>query len=1125
MKNTAYLILASALLLSSSFLGSMKASEVLWSIGTTDQSSADLALGADHPEKAFPQKFPKDPLFIIGKSDPLQDWPAIQSADRSDLGDHRNHAYQIAFGLKAPVTGPCRLIIDLVDVDKNRWPSAQMVVTVNNHPLPVQAAKPGNTNDTLDNHPEKGEHQSLTFDFPGEDLRTDCNVISIMVSGRWILYDALHLETPDRAVLTPPTGVMLGEVTTDNSLSGTKDAPTQALRVPIYWFPPAASASVQNGSLSNGTGATHSVDLNPGYQVVEFVMPAVHNETPVTVSLASGGQTCTADPVVVKPMRMWTIYILPHSHHDLGYTDIQPHIIDQQMHNFDVALDQINKTKDYPKDARFIWNAEVLWSLDDYLNHYPEKTPDIVAAIKDGSIYPNGWYADELTGLCRPEELLRLSTFGMKLQEKTNIPIDSAMLSDVALLSWGSIQALNEAGIRYLSYGFNGGDRDGYTRATTEDKPFYWVSPSGTNKLLFWAPWQGYHLASGSGHLQTLETQQALLSHLEKLEADHYPYDMIYVRWAGFGDNAAPDEGLAPFVKSWNETHLSPHFIITDTSTAFHALEDKYGKQLPVLKGELTPYWEDGAGSSAHETALNRQAAEQLVQAETLFALLKPQQTPVDSFYQAWRKVLLYDEHTWGAWDSIRQPTRPGVLEQWKYKQAFAVEADKESQDLLTKSGADRGPALTGQFDVFNTCNWTRSDVVTLSKEASAIGDVVKDTDGKPVLSQRLSTGELAFWAKDVPPLASKRFTVVAGKNPAGLGSLKVGDLELSNSFLTLKLDPKSGGITEWTYTDHPDNLIDTTKAKLNDFAYVLGAGLDKVQYPGTPTITVKESGPLVASLLVQSSAPGAKSLSREIKIYNGSPRVDLIDHLDKTDVLDVEAGHVAFPFNLPDGQVRLDSQFAVVRPEIDQIPGANKNWFTVSRWADVSNAGYGVTLATQDAPLVEVGGITATIPRQQSNPNVFLKKLDPTQTLYSYIFNNHWETNYKASQSGMLTYRYSLQSHHEYNALAASRFGIELSQPLLAFPASGPGTSVPRMTIDPDNLLVTAFKNSDDGKAWIVRFFNPSDVAVSAEMKWSQPQPTKFWQSDMSEKPLKKIDGKVTVPAWSLLTVRAEPR
>ena len=53
---------------------------------------------------------------------------------------------------------------------------------------------------------------------------------------------------------------------------------------------------------------------------------------------------------------------------------------------------------------------------------------------------------------------------------------------------------------------------------------------------------------------------------------------------------------------------------------------------------------------------MNRAAAERLTQAETLFAMLPPKTYPAEDFYEAWRNVILYDEHTWGAHNSISQP-------------------------------------------------------------------------------------------------------------------------------------------------------------------------------------------------------------------------------------------------------------------------------------------------------------------------------------------------------------------------------------------------------------------------------------------------------------------------------------
>ena len=47
-------------------------------------------------------------------------------------------------------------------------------------------------------------------------------------------------------------------------------------------------------------------------------------------------------------------------------------------------------------------------------------------------------YFNTLTGLCRPEELIRLFRFGTQLRAQTGATLDSAMISDVPGYTWGS---------------------------------------------------------------------------------------------------------------------------------------------------------------------------------------------------------------------------------------------------------------------------------------------------------------------------------------------------------------------------------------------------------------------------------------------------------------------------------------------------------------------------------------------------------------------------------------------------------------------------------------------------------------------------------------------------------------
>ncbi|NVM24188.1 MAG: glycoside hydrolase, partial [Desulfobacterales bacterium] len=387
---------------------------------------------------------------------------------------------------------------------------------------------------------------------------------------------------------------------------------------------------------------------------------------------------------------------------------------------------------------------------------------------------------------------------------------------------------------------------------------------------------------------------------------------------------------------------------------------------------------------------------------------------------------------------SISQPDSDFTKAQWKIKQAFALDADTKSQKLLKSSLAGRQNAAktVAAVDVFNTCSWARTDLVVLPKDWNLPGDMVKDADGQWVHSQRLSTGELAFVAKNVPPLAAGRFTF--GIYPPVLlpiiqGSAKVNGTRLSNALLTVTIDDKTGTIASFKRKDISFDLVNGKSGLgLNDYFYVAGRDPKDPQRNGRVKVRVKERGPLVASLLIESAAPGCHKLTREVRIIAWIDRVDIINIIDKQKIYKQEGVHLAFPFNVPEGVMRMDTPWAVVQPEVDQLPGACKNYFTVQRWVDVSNEDYGVTWATVDAPLVEVGAITSD-PRGKTVG--WIKHIEPSTTLYSYVMNNYWETNYKAGQEDPTTFRYSIKPHKRFDSGSAARFGTERSQPLIAVP------------------------------------------------------------------------------------------
>ena len=1088
----------------------------LLQIGKPDGRNAEFALAP----KGY-NKFTEDGFFVVGASNPGQTWPYVHPGPSDGWAGGRAHTFTILFGLKdAPPAGTCKLTLALLDTQGKTPPRLQIRI----NDLKLEKALPkGGGDKTVNGAFDKGKKLTIPFAFTASALKAGDNRIEITTTqGSWMLYDAVTLEGPSDLAFAPTSLTLLDGIKAPPVLLRRGDSLVQPVQVAIRHFGPPAEAVIRVGDL-----ATTHAQLALGANLVSVPLQPVETTTTLTVTVGLQGKTLATQAVALKPVRRWTVYILPHSHVDIGYTQLQTVIEQKQMANIETAIEMARASAANPEGERFKWNVEVLWAVESYIKQSPEHERKFIDAVKAGWIGLDAFYANELTGLCRPEELVRLVDFAGRLSKKHGLTIDSAMISDVPGLTWGLTTVLGHAGVKYISDGVNYSDRIGGSRVIWQDRPMYWLSPSGKQKVLFWTPYCGY----STGRLKA-NMEVELLGRLAELEEQGYPYDVFQMRW-NTGDNGPPDTKMVDVVRRWNAKIAWPRLMIATTSQAYHALESRWGAKLPVYRGDFTPYWEDGAASSARETALNRASAERLAQAEALWALLAPARYPAEGFWAAWRDVILYSEHTWGASRSVSEPESEMTKGQWKIKQAFALDAAAQSEKLLAGALAARdksdGGAAKQAFDVFNTSSWPRTGLVTVPPALSANGDRVLDAEGQPVPAQRLTSGELVILARDVPPLAARRYTVNAGK-AAAQGKAFARGATLGNAALSVKLSLATGAVSELRCKGVRANLVDPkSPTALNDYFYLPGGDLKDLVTSGIPKITVKETGPLVASLLVESDAPGCKKLTREVRVVDGQDCIELYNTIDKLPILAKEGVHFGFGFNVPGGQMRLESTLAVVRPDADQIPAACKNWFTVQRWADVSSNACGVTWATVDAPLVEVGGVTANLPHIQSDPAVWRQQVGPTQTLYSWAMNNHWHTNYRASQEGPTLFRYMIRPHvGGYAADAAARFGAECSQPLLAVPAAGEARVQPRLSVGPAGVLVSALKPSNDGKALIVRLLNTTDKALKATVRFADPQPVKVTLSELNERTGAAANGvggasEVNIPAGDIATLRAE--
>jgi len=876
--------------------------------------------------------------------------------------------------------------------------------------------------------------------------------------------------------------------------------------------------------------------LKKGENSIEIPVKAVATEQSIALKIESKGLPAYQAKVILRPVKKLVCYLLNHSHTDIGYTEIQTAIEDKQVQNLVKGMEIAKRTAQYPVGSRFVWNVEVGWAADLYLKRMNEtQKKEFLDAVTRGEVALNGMYLNVLTGLCRPEELSRLFKFSTELAKKCKVPITAAMTSDIPGQTWGTVTAMSQAGIKYFSTAPNYFDRIGDILVKWENKPFYWVSPSGNEKVLVWVPLKGYALS----HMIKKLSPEFVEKFANQLDSTNYPYEIAHLRWSGHGDNAEPDPAIPEFVKGWNSKYTYPKFIISSTSEAFEAFENKFGSQLQSVKGDWTPYWEDGAGSSALETGMNRASSDRLSQAEALWAMKDQSSYPIVEFEEAWKKVLLYSEHTWGAWCSLTDPENKMTKEQWDIKQSYALDADKQSHQLLDKALVlnDKSSLIT-TIDVYNTSSWPRTEIVLIPVSLSTTGDRVLNSDKKPVPSQRLSTGELAILVKSLPPYSTKRFSISKGKAFTE-GIVKIQGNTIDNGLVSLRIDSQTGAIAELKSVATKNiNFVNTSSGYgLNDYAFLESDKINDIQRVNKVQISVKEKGPLVASLLIESEAPACYKLVREVRLMAGQEQIELVNILDKkraqinpkpgdwkfAQTGGKESVNFAFPFMVPNGIVKLDVPYGVMQPEKDQIPSACKNWLTANRWADVSNQENGVALITLDAPLFEVGGITAVMLGSQTNPDIWRKHIEPTQTLFSWALNNHWGTNYRAYQEGLITFRYALWPHKQFSASENSQYAIGLSQPLLVKLATENTPVTSGIYPDQSQVIVTAFKPCDNGKGRMLTLYNSSESPVKTKLISEIKPIQRVWLTNSGEDKTAEINSDIEIPAWGVVMIRVE--
>ncbi len=948
---------------------------------------------------------------------------------------------------------------------------------------------------------------SLRVPIQASFLKPGANEIALSVTGEGggtVYFDWLALERPSKAA----AGALDVAVEPTIFFRRADGQLKEVTRIIIHHSRPLKNASF---ALKAGPFATQAGIPDDGSEfgerVVELDLPAFPSPQPyeLTLTTSEGAYPFRG---TYRPEKRWKLFAAPKIHNDIGYTDLQQSVEELDNRNTDRAIDFIARFPFYK------FNLEVSWLAENYLNsRTPPRIRQLVDLAKGGQIGVGGLYLNLLTGLATGEEMYRALYFSAALRRKYGIPVRAASLTDTPSHPWSLPSLLADAGIRGFALASNQHRGALLINSTlNEDSPFYWEGPDGRRVIAFFS--RSYqHLDRISGAKPSAaRMRRAMAQALARYRRPECVVDAIYL----FGqstDNADLRLDGPEAIREWNNAYEYPKLAAATDAEYFDYIEKNFSGKLPVYRGDGGSYWHDAAGSSAAFTVKNRDSQRLLPLAETLFAwasLLDSRLLyPAPALRSAWNEVLFYDEHTWGAHNSISQPDRSFVTSQFEFKKAHAERGHWAANDLLIHAMNRMAQFITVEKPVllvFNPGLNTRSDIVEAEYEPNrSLVDVetgrVIPTD---VVSEQQGWRRVRFLAEDVPGLGYRAYEIRPEKAAQPMENKAVsGAWEIDSRFYSLALDPKTGAVSRLVDKEVNRDLVDPgAPFRLNELVYSAGGEGQQIVrnvYPNGPTtleVTGQRSARLVENvrtplgqrIRIQARAVNVPLIESEILLYDRIKRVDIRNRIRKDDVRAKEAIYFAFPFRVSPPELQYQVHNAWARPNDDQLPGACREWFTTQNLVLSKDAGMTVAFATPDLPLVTLTDI---------NRGRWLQRLDIRNGhVYSYVTNNYWSTNIRASQAEEIAVRYSLTSGKTLDLDALGRFDAETRSALAAYAffdgrnvrdergkKALPAGRYSLFEVAAGNAQITAFKQAEDGNGYILRLRETSGREGTARL------------------------------------------
>ena len=544
-----------------------------------------------------------------------------------------------------------------------------------------------------------------------------------------------------------------------------------------------------------------------------------------------------------------------------------------------------------------------------------------------------------------------------------------------------------------------------------------------------------------------------------------YPYSTLVVSLTNHWrmDNDPPIAHLGAFVKRWNDLGYTPKLKLATATQAMQQLELEAGDNADVVEGEWPDWWANGTMSIPREVSYARKALRRHQTAVSdLFGPMSDWDTARSE--DVLKQMCIFNEHTYSGWQSISDPNSFEAIASTAELNLYAYRALNDAEALLADRYR-RALANTEQrLCVANPTARSYSGWVTLPYNClrgsyhsvkdlktgrcyplepcsgggaysrphslEEMTDEYETTD----YADKVSDRNVRFWVDSLPANAVSQFAPQAEtcKTQIDAPLLRAVETDANGWPLDVRycgfdeslIRPGFGDFTgvsldtlapRWVMIDLFDEKDPARREALHKKLTIRPAVY------GSTVRTENDHEIVFTQPFSYNSLHWAK---RILTLDRHTARARLCIRMRRADLAAPELYYLQTCVSDTRQLPTISNAGHAFVPGQEQIPNTCMDYYTSDGWVRYDKGETHWLVSSQDAPMLTFG-----------QPNCFarLKELPKHMERPLFmLYDNTWDTNFIASESGRLCFRFDVCQTHEKPDCTAQAAAMALEPPVL---------------------------------------------------------------------------------------------